>query len=236
VQGQRARLRRGFFTSVSLASVCVFPLMAGLAIGAPEIVVGLLTRKWLPSLPIVQLFCVYGLFAAIYTLGDALARAVGKVYWQFGIHAAFAGSSLVLTAIGAQYGIQYVAAGMIVSVLLIYGLSGGLISHILGTRWITFLRAHVPGVCMALVVGTFAWVAADVARRLELAELVRLVVVVLACGGGLVGAFVLLPRVLLDPLPEFVYENAGARLPGLLRKVIVRKLSLSATGTVGVGK
>ena len=61
VQSDKARLKRGVGKVLTTLAMVNFPLMIGLAVVAEPLVIVLLTEKWLPCVPYLQLLCVAGL-------------------------------------------------------------------------------------------------------------------------------------------------------------------------------
>lgn len=64
--------------SVTTGSYVIFPMMAGLAAAAEPIVRLLLTDKWLPCVPYLQLFCVSYAFWPLYISNLQAINAVGR--------------------------------------------------------------------------------------------------------------------------------------------------------------
>lgn len=66
----RKMVRFGAFVS--------FPLMLGLAFVAKELIVILIGEKWLPSVPFLQLFCLWGMIGYMHTLYTNLLMTYGR--------------------------------------------------------------------------------------------------------------------------------------------------------------
>lgn len=64
--------------SIRFSSYVMSPLMLGLAAVADPFVRVLLTEKWLPCVPLLQLFCVFYLFQPIHTANIQAIKAIGK--------------------------------------------------------------------------------------------------------------------------------------------------------------
>lgn len=71
------RLRRVFRKILRFASFLSFPAMLGLALVAKEVIVLAVTDKWLPSVPVIQILCVWGAFMPIATLYGNLFNSLG---------------------------------------------------------------------------------------------------------------------------------------------------------------
>ncbi len=64
--------------SLSMSAYISFPIMAGLAAVAPALISILLTEKWLPCVPYVQIFCISLAFNPIHTCNLQALNAMGR--------------------------------------------------------------------------------------------------------------------------------------------------------------
>jgi len=226
VQDQQDRMGRGFLTSVSLTSFVLFPIMVMIALCAPEIVIGLLTEKWMAAIPVMRLFCILGVFAAIYPLGDALGRASGRVYIKSMIHIVYAVTSIVLCYAAARHGILFVAGAMVISVIITYVLMGILATRILSVSYRSFLEAQMAGVYSSLAVLCVCCPVSYLGRWLGIPSLALLAMQVLASAVGFAGVLFYLPKPYLDS-PRRIARDYLARVTprGLRRNFFERSNS-----------
>ena len=77
-QDNRPRLKQLVRRSIVTSSFLVFPMMAGLAACSEPITIILLTDKWLPSVPFMQLSCVIYALWPIHTANLQAINAVGR--------------------------------------------------------------------------------------------------------------------------------------------------------------
>lgn len=64
--------------SIRFSSYIMSPLMLGLAAVAPSFVQVILTEKWMPCVPLLQLFCIVFLFQPIHTANMQAIKAIGR--------------------------------------------------------------------------------------------------------------------------------------------------------------
>jgi len=74
----RDRQRHIFRKMLRFIAFISFPALFGLAFVAPELIVILITDKWMASITIMQLLCLWGAFLPIYTTYAQLVIAHGK--------------------------------------------------------------------------------------------------------------------------------------------------------------
>lgn len=65
-------------TAITLSSYIVFPLMAGLAAVAEPLVLLLLTEKWLPAVPYLQIYCFSFAFYPVHSCNLQAINAIGR--------------------------------------------------------------------------------------------------------------------------------------------------------------
>lgn len=64
--------------SIKIGSSIVFPLMIGLAVCAEPLIVLILTEKWLPAVPFLQIMCITYAFWPIHTANLQAINAIGR--------------------------------------------------------------------------------------------------------------------------------------------------------------
>ncbi len=78
IQDQKERLKETLKKSVAMGSLFVFPIMLGLAVVAKPLTVILLTEKWLPSVPYMQLFCFAYMTKSLTTANLTAIKSIGR--------------------------------------------------------------------------------------------------------------------------------------------------------------
>lgn len=77
-QDDKAKVKTLMRNSVMLSSYIIFPMMAGLAGVATSLVSLLLTDKWLPSVPYMQIYCFTLAFYPVHTSNLQAINAMGR--------------------------------------------------------------------------------------------------------------------------------------------------------------
>lgn len=78
MQGDKPRLKRGVRKALTMLVMVIFPMMAGLAIVAKSLVLLLLTEKWVPCVPYLQLLCVVGMLYPLHVINVNVLIAQGR--------------------------------------------------------------------------------------------------------------------------------------------------------------
>lgn len=77
-QDDRAKVKSTMRTSMTLGAYIIFPMMAGLAGVAPALIELLLTEKWLPCVPYMQIYCFTMAFYPVHSCNLQAINAVGR--------------------------------------------------------------------------------------------------------------------------------------------------------------
>lgn len=87
--------------SVAISSFLLFPMMAGLAAVSPTLVSLLLTDKWLPCVPYMQICCISFAFYPIYSSHLQAMKAVGRsdIFLKLEIAKKVVGIAMLLVAV-----------------------------------------------------------------------------------------------------------------------------------------
>ncbi len=121
IQDDTARFKRGVQKALTTLSFLNFPIMIGLLVTAKPLVLVLLTEKWLPCVPYLQLLCFVGLLYPLHLINLNVLIAKGRS--DLFLRLEVLKKILVVIAIAVTYrwGIQAMIYGQIgVSILSYY--------------------------------------------------------------------------------------------------------------------
>lgn len=133
IQDDKNRLKSGAQKSLTTLVMIITPCMLGLAIIARPLVLFLLTEKWLPCVPFLQLLCIAGIFWPLHVINLNVLQALGRSDLFFRLEVLkqiLVGISIAVTY---RWGIQAMIYGQITVNILGYYLnsyySGKLINY-----------------------------------------------------------------------------------------------------------
>ena len=162
VQGEPVRLRRGYLLMTQIVAMIAAPMMATLVVVAPHLVRSLYGPKWAGAVMPLQILCMAGYFRALYHLGGIVAQSVGQVYGELRNQLIYAGAVIVGAVVGSRYGISGVAAGVTLSILIMFIETGRLATRATGASWRAYLAVQWGGI----VAGAVTWAVAESVRLL----------------------------------------------------------------------
>lgn len=153
VQDDATKLKRGLQKIVGGVVAIHFPIMVGLAVVARPLVKVLLTEKWLPSVPYLQLLCLAGLLFPLHVVNLDILKAKGRSDLFFRLE--IIKKILVVVAIVVTYrwGILGLIAGQIVVSVLAYYLNTYYVGKLIEYPISEQIRDLLPYLAIAGVMG-----------------------------------------------------------------------------------
>lgn len=146
-------VRRAILTS----SFIVFPLMIGLAIIAKPLVIIVLTEKWLPSVPFIQIFCISYSLWPIHTANLQAINAIGRsdIFLKLEIIKKLIGWSILIISI--PFGIYAIAFGLVLSGILSSFINAYPNSKLLGYSYKKQIIDIFPSLLLSLLMGALIY-------------------------------------------------------------------------------
>jgi PST family polysaccharide transporter len=197
VQQEQARLARGYRSGIAVCALLSLPAGVMVAILAPELVRVLVGKGWDAVVVPLQILALGMLFRTSSKLSDSGVRATGAVYARAWRQAVFAIAVVVGSAVGQIRGVEGVALGAVVALIINFLLMAQLSLRLTGLSWSEFAMAHVPGLALAGAIGASVWLLADRLRALEVSPLILLVEVSLVAAAEALLLCWLLPSLFL---------------------------------------
>ena len=113
-QDDLARVKETTRNSIRFSAYIMCPMMLGLAAVAPTFVKLVLTEKWMPCVPLLQLFCIVYLFQPIHTANMQAIKAVGRSDILLNLEITKKVIELVTILITMWFGVPAIVVGMAV--------------------------------------------------------------------------------------------------------------------------
>ena len=153
IQEDKLRLKQGVRKALMALAMVNFPMMIGLAVIAEPLVLVLLTDKWLPCVPYLQLFCAAGMLYPLHAINLNVLKAQGRsdLFLKLEIFKKI----LVVVAILITYrwGIPSLIIGQIVTSFLSYFLNTYYTDKLLKYPVTQQIRDIMPSLILAAMMG-----------------------------------------------------------------------------------
>lgn len=194
-QEDKQRIKVMVKRSIKTSSFIIFPLMVGLAVIAEPLVKVLLTEKWLPAVPFLQIFCASYAFWPIHTTNLQAINALGRsdIFLKLEILKKLAG--LLILLISIQFGVYGMAIGVFVGSLLGTFINSypnlTLFNYGIFEQWKDISPALVLSLVMGGIIYTIQW--------LNMPDMIALIIQVVA------GVVLYIGLAIMFKLDSFVY-------------------------------
>ena len=152
-QDDSTRVKNMTRRAIKTSTYIMAPLMIGLAFCSNTIVELVLTDKWLPCVPFLQIFCITYMFQPVHTANLNAIKAMGKsdIFLKLEIIKKIVGMSLLLSTM--WFGVMAMAYSLLVSCVLSQIINSWPNKRLLGYGYLEQLRDFMPGVILAVVMG-----------------------------------------------------------------------------------
>ncbi len=183
IQGDPARVRNVFRKALRSLALINFPLMIGLLVCARPLVLTLLTEKWAPAIPYLQLLCIVGLFYPLHTINLNVLLAQGRSDLFFRLEVIKKVLIVIVLAVSWRWGIQAIIVGQIILSIIAYYLNSYYTGRIVGYGLGAQVRDLLPYLAAAGTMGAGAFAL----TWLPLAQPWLLLLIQVAAGGLIYG-------------------------------------------------
>lgn len=177
-QDNHVRVKDMTRRAIKISTYIMAPLMIGLAFCARPIVQLVLTDKWLPCVPYLQIFCVSYLFWPIHTANLNAVKAMGRsdLFLKLEIIKKFIG--MILLVITMNISVMAMAYSLLISGLISQVINSWPNRYLLKYSYLDQIKDILPNILMSLIMGVFVYFIS----YLHLSVLVSLIIQILLGG------------------------------------------------------
>ena len=160
-QDNRRRVKGMVRRSIVTSSFILFPMMSGLAVTAEPLVKILLTDKWLPCVPFLQIFCVSYALWPIHTANLQAINALGRsnIFLKLEIIKKIIGVAILIISI--HFGIYAIAVGTLISGIISTFINAypnlRLLNYSYKEQWKDIMPSLLLSLIMGVVIYNFKW-------------------------------------------------------------------------------
>ncbi len=154
IQDDRDRLKRGLKKALSTLVLLNFPMMVGLAVIAHPLVTLLLTEKWAPAVPYLQLLCIAGLLFPLHLMNLNVLQALGRSDLFLRLEIIKKILIVANIALTWRWGISAMIAGMAVTSVISFYLNSYYNGALIGYPPREQVRDLVPYLALSLLMGS----------------------------------------------------------------------------------
>jgi O-antigen/teichoic acid export membrane protein len=153
VQDDKPRLKRGVRKTLTTLVMINFPMMVGLAIVAKPLVLVLLTEKWVPCVPYLQLLCVVGMLYPLHVINLNVLIAQGRSDLFFRLEILKKIIVVIAIAVTYRWGIIAMIYGQIATSCIAYFLNAYYTGKMLDYPITEQIQDLIPYMTLASIMG-----------------------------------------------------------------------------------
>lgn len=161
-QDNKERMKEMMRRAIVSSSFLIFPMMIGLAVVAQPLVKIVLTDKWLPAVPFLQIFCISYALMPIHTANLQAINAMGRsdIFLKLEITKKIIG--LAILVISLPFGVYAIALGQLVSAIISSFINAypnkQLLDYSYKEQWLDIIPALLISTAMGGIVYLFSFI------------------------------------------------------------------------------
>lgn len=152
-QDNRKRVKEMVRRSITTSSFIIFPMMVGLAIVAEPLVKILLTDKWLPCVPFLQIFCATYMLMPIHTANLQAIQALGYSGILLKLEIIRKTLELIVLLVSLKYGIYMIALGTLLTSIISLIINSYPNIKLLNYSYKEQLKDVIPSLILSIIMG-----------------------------------------------------------------------------------
>lgn len=144
LQETQEKVREAFLLATFASLTVSFPVFAGLALIANELIPLAFGEKWVSAIVPVQAFCSVGLIASVGIVQSSLIASQGKTNWWFYYQAVQQGITLALILSFHSFGVEVLATAIAIKTYLLWPISFLMSATLVNVSVWKYLQQMVP--------------------------------------------------------------------------------------------
>ena len=174
VQNDKIRLKKALRRSMKMSMFITFPILFGLLATSEEIVIILLTDKWIDSVPFIQLSCIICCFWPLSARTHAL-NAIGKSDITFKVSIVSKIITLFFIVFCIRFGIYAILVGTIIASFITVWITSYYINKYIQYQIREFLQDIIPPLILAIMMA----IVVEAVGRIEFNIVLNLIIQIL---------------------------------------------------------
>ena len=139
--------------SMKISTYTMAPLMMGLAFIGEPVVKLILTEKWLPCVPFMQIFCITYMFYPVHTANLNAIKAMGRSDLFLKLEIVKKVMGLIVLALTVRHGVLVMAYSSLLTGVLSQIINSWPNKKLLNYGYLEQLKDILPGILLAVVMG-----------------------------------------------------------------------------------
>lgn len=183
LQNEKVTLKSALRRTIKLSIFIVLPILVGLLVVSEDLTILLLTEKWLPSVPYMQVMCIYCSLWPFNALTHAM-NALGESGLTFKLLLISNIICLCIMVALIRYGVIWIIVGSIISSAIYYYMIMRYVKHFLEYSLLELMKDILPEIIVAVLMGVSVWIIGEMIESLYIRLIIQIIlgVVIYFCG------------------------------------------------------
>jgi len=152
IQDDNPRMRKGYCKVINYISVLTFPVLAGMLMVAPEFIRLVYGAKWEPSIIILQILCLVGVFKSLGNPISSVLLAKGRADIGFYLNVFAVIMVSVAVIVGVNWGILGVAVAILILQVPFFFIIQPIANRLIYLKFSQYFKAiESPFVCSVIM-------------------------------------------------------------------------------------
>lgn len=143
--------------AIKTATFIIMPLMVGFAVCSRQLVSLILTDKWLPSVPFMQIFCISFVFYPIHTANLNAIKAMGRSDLFLKLEIIKKSIGVVTIIIAIKFGVMAMAYSMLITSFISQVVNSFPNKKLLNYSYLEQVKDMLPQIILSLVMGAIVY-------------------------------------------------------------------------------
>lgn len=153
ISDDKTALRNAVKKNILCTSYLFFPLQILLILISRELVILLLTDKWVDSIPLFRIMCIYSMFISLNSINSNIYIAMGNSKLYFWVQLIKKTIGVTLLVLGISFGVIGVTWSLAVSGIIWWIISSSVNSRTISYGFIEQLKDVFPFLVLSIVIG-----------------------------------------------------------------------------------
>ena len=168
LQAEPERFRQLFYKTTQFTCLIAFPTYLGVSIFAPELIVSLFGKQWIPATGAMQILSFEGIVLSVSLFHRTVFMSMGKPSWIVRIGLFNATANVIACLIAVRWGIIAVAIAYVISSYLVFPVSQWAVNKLIKIPLRTYLQQLVtPLVSSAIMIAAISVVKYFLAEAID---------------------------------------------------------------------
>lgn len=156
-QDNKESVRNMTRRAIKTSSYIICPIMVGLMVVATPLVRSILTEKWLPSVPYIQVFCIIFALEPIQTANLNAIKAMGRSDLFLKLEIIKKSFGMIVLILSLKFGVFAIAVSLVISTVFANIANSTPNKKLLNYGYFDQIKDIVPSILLSALMGSIVW-------------------------------------------------------------------------------